>query len=168
MVRQNALIASSKRYYEFMSQCTRIEARFSIVNIAKNNSLHASSAHKSFFVNGHATHEYPSRGGILLFKGGGASTSKSSFNSCSSRVVTNDDACRINVEEIDIESKKPTNSDDTIVDELDISEEPLTEENNSLLAVRTKRADKGKTNESAEEFLLTRGSVIHFVQDLMD
>ena len=43
------------------------------------------------------------------------------------------------------------------------SEETLAEETNNLLAVRTKRTEKDKTNESAEEFLLTRKSVIHFV-----
>ena len=41
--------------------------------------------------------------------------------------TTNDDACKINVEEIDIEGKKPTNSDNTIMEEFDISEETLTE-----------------------------------------
>ena len=55
------------------------------------------------------------------------------------------------------------------------SEETLAEETNNLLAVRTKRTEKEKTNESAEEFLLTRESaeeflltresVIRFVQD---
>ena len=45
------------------------------------------------------------------------------------------------------------------------SEDILAEETNNLLAVRTKRTDKNKRNESAEEFLLTRESVIRFVQD---
>ena len=33
------------------------------------------------------------------------------------------------------------------------------------MAVRTKRTEKGKTTESAEEFLLTREGIIRFVQD---
>ena len=97
--------------------------------------------------------------------GGWTRTSKENSNSCSLRAVTNVDACKINVEKIDIKKKEPTNSDNTILEELDISEETLTEENNSLLAVRRKRTYKGNTNESAEEFLLTRESVICFVQD---
>ena len=93
---------------------------------------------------------------------------KPNSGSCSSRVVINNDANDTDVEAIDIEEDKkrtPNNSDDTSVEEVDISEETLTEERNSLLAVRTKRTDKGNTNESAEEFLLTRESVVRFVQD---
>ena len=95
--------------------------------------------------------------------------SKPSSGSCSSRVVTNNDARDTDVEINDIEEKykkrNPDSSGDTTVNELDISEETLTDEKNSLLAVRSERTEKDKAIEPAEEFLLTRESVVRFVQD---
>ena len=95
--------------------------------------------------------------------------SKPSSRSCSSRVVTNNDARDTDVEINDIEEKykkrNPDSSGDTTVNELDISEETLTDEKNSLLAVRSERTEKDNAIEPAEEFLLTRESVVRFVQD---
>ena len=48
---------------------------------------------------------------------------------------------------------------------MNTSEGTLAEESNSLLSVRSERTEKDKTNESAEEFLLIRESVVRFVQD---
>ena len=80
--------------------------------------------------------------------------SKPSSGSCSSRVVTNNDASDTDVEVIDIEEDKKNTSEVTLADE-----------KNNLLAVRSERTEKDKAIEPAEEFLLTRESVVRFVQD---
>ena len=106
-----------------------------MIELPINNSVHASTAHTPFFMNGLRHTLIPTQLEGSSYLRGGTRTSKENSNSCSSRVVTNDDACEINVEKFDIEWKKTTNSDDNIVEELDISEKTLTEEKNSLLAV---------------------------------
>ena len=79
-----------------------------MVEFAINNSVHASTTHKAFFVNGlrHPRILTQLEGSSSLRRGGGwTRTSKPSSGSCSSRVVNTDDASDIDVESIDIERR---------------------------------------------------------------
>ena len=87
------------------------------------------------------------------------------MDSCSSRIVGVNDTNIIgvefvdterdnaDVESVDIEEGNFNNSNDTIIDEMGFYED-------NLMTVRTKRTEKDKTTESAEEFLLTRKGII--------
>ena len=113
--------------------------------------------------------------------GEGIRSSKKRSGSCSSRVKVIDEANDTDVELIDIEDNKLSNSDDTIADSdeddnasifstsneyASEDDDTLPEEERQLLEVRTKRTDTN-TTESAENSLLTREAVVRFMQDLI-
>ena len=144
-----------------------------MVEFAINNSVHASTQHTPFFVNGLRHPRLPAqleRGSSL--RGGWNRMSRNRSGSCSSRVDIIDDANDADVDLIDIEEGNHSNSDDTIAalgngDDSGIAsianhhtsedEDTLAEEENDLLAVRTGRTESSR-NVSAEAFLLARGS----------
>ena len=113
--------------------------------------------------------------------GEGIRSSKKRSGSCSSRVKVIDEANDTDVELIDIEDNKLSNSDDTIADSdeddnasifstsneyASEDDDTLPEEERQLLEVRAKRTDTNAT-ESAENSLLTREAVVRFMQDLI-
>ena len=154
-----------------------------MVEFAINNSMHASTSHTPFFVNGL---RHPRLPALLesdsYIRGGGTRSSTNRSGSCSSRanddVATYDaDVDNIDIDEEDINgdsndavSNSESDSDDDagifsiVNDYTSEDEDTLAEEENKLLAVRNTRTVPNK-GESAEDFLLTREAVVRFVQD---
>ena len=155
-----------------------------MVELTINNSVHASTQHTPFYVNGL---RYPRVPALLeceyWINGGGTRSSKSLSGSCSlcvnDTVVTYD----TDVDQVDIdEDEHLNNCDDTIIDSDDDddavifiivndypSEDDETladeqEEEMSLSAARTRRTERNNTS-SAEAFLLAIEAVVRFVQD---
>ena len=155
-----------------------------MVEFAINNSVHASTTHTPFYVNGLRHPRVPT----LIecnswIRGGGTRSSKNRFGSCSSRVDANVVTYDADVDQVDIDEESHfNNSDNAIIDSDDDDDagifsivndssseedENLAEEEKTLLAVRTKRTDI-QNKESAENFLLTREAVVRFVQDSIE
>ena len=117
---------------------------------------------------------------MTLVQGGGRiCSSKKHSGSCSSRVKVLDDANVADVDQINIEEDDISNSDDPIADPnedadagifsiandyISEDENTLTEEEDDLLAVRTRRTATNQSH-SAEDFLQAREQVVRFVQD---
>ena len=86
-----------------------------------------------------------------LIKGGGTRASKTNFDSRSSRTDNEVTAFDADVDEINIEEEDTSKSD-----------KALTEEKMDVSAVRSQRTE---ANESADDFILARKTVVRFVQD---
>uniref|UniRef100_A0AAV1T2C2 Integrase catalytic domain-containing protein n=1 Tax=Peronospora matthiolae TaxID=2874970 RepID=A0AAV1T2C2_9STRA len=123
-----------------------------MVEFAINNSVHASTTHTPFYVNGLRHPRVPT----LLecnsgLRGGGTRASKNRIGSRSSRSDEEVIAFDADIDNIDIEE-----------DDASESAEALTEEKVDVAAVRSQRTE---ANESADEFILARETVVRFVQD---
>uniref|UniRef100_A0AAV1U253 Integrase catalytic domain-containing protein n=1 Tax=Peronospora matthiolae TaxID=2874970 RepID=A0AAV1U253_9STRA len=123
-----------------------------MVEFAINNSVHASTTHTLFYVNGLRHPRVPT----LLecnsgLRGGGTRASKNRFGSRSSRSDEEVIAFDADIDNIDIEE-----------DDASESAEALTEETVDVAAVRSQRTE---ANESSDEFILARETVVRFVQD---
>uniref|UniRef100_A0AAV1UCS5 Integrase catalytic domain-containing protein n=1 Tax=Peronospora matthiolae TaxID=2874970 RepID=A0AAV1UCS5_9STRA len=149
-----------------------------MVEFAINNSVHASTTHTPFYVNGLRHPRVPT----LLecnsgLKGGGTRASKNRFGSRSSRsdeevIAFDADIDNIDIEEDDAsesaealtEEDDPSESAEALTEEDDPSEsaEALTEEKVDVAVVRSQRTE---ANESSDEFILARETVVRFVQD---
>uniref|UniRef100_A0AAV1U9L3 Integrase catalytic domain-containing protein n=1 Tax=Peronospora matthiolae TaxID=2874970 RepID=A0AAV1U9L3_9STRA len=111
-----------------------------MVEFAINNSVHASTTHTPFFVNGLRHPRLPA------------------FLECDSNA---------DIDAIDIDDDDDDDDADIFIianDRESEGDDTLSGEDNVLSAVRTKRTAVDK-DESAEEFLLTREAVVRFVQD---
>uniref|UniRef100_A0AAV1U1D1 Reverse transcriptase domain-containing protein n=1 Tax=Peronospora matthiolae TaxID=2874970 RepID=A0AAV1U1D1_9STRA len=126
-----------------------------MVEFAINNSVHASTTHTPFYVNGLRHPRVPT---LLEFN---------------SEVIAFDaDIDNIDIEEDDAsesaealtEEDDPSESAEALTEEDDPSEsaEALTEEKVDVAAVRSQRTE---ANESSDEFILARETVVRFVQD---
>uniref|UniRef100_A0AAV1URZ9 Reverse transcriptase domain-containing protein n=1 Tax=Peronospora matthiolae TaxID=2874970 RepID=A0AAV1URZ9_9STRA len=120
-----------------------------MVEFAINNSVHASTTHTPFYVNGLRHPRVPT----LLecksdLRGGGTRASKNRIGSRSDEEVIAFDA---DIDNIDIEE-----------DDASESAEALTEEKVDVAAVRSQRTE---ANESPDEFIVARETVVRFVQD---
>ena len=149
-----------------------------MVEFAINNSVHASTTHTPFFVNGLRHPRLPAHLECDSGSRGGIRSSKNRSGSCSSRVEVLDDANGTDVDHIDIEADGRSNSDDTIaeldedddagifsiVNDYTSEDEDTFAEEDDLLVVRTGRT-VSNPRESAETFLLEREAVVRFVQD---
>lgn len=143
-------------------------AEFSI-----NNSVHASTSHKPFFVNGLRHSSLPAflECDSRLMGGGWTRSSRNRSGSCSSH-IDDDTAVDVVVADVDAIDVGATDTDDddddaglfSIANDYSEDEHSITEEDKDLLAVRTTHTAR-KKDESAEEFLLIREAVVHFVQD---
>uniref|UniRef100_A0AAV1T1M5 Uncharacterized protein n=1 Tax=Peronospora matthiolae TaxID=2874970 RepID=A0AAV1T1M5_9STRA len=123
-----------------------------MVEFAINNSVHASTTHTPFYVNGLRHKRVPT----LLdcnsgLRGGETRPSKSRIGSRSSRSDEEVIAFDADIDNIDIEE-----------DDASESAESLTEEKIDVAAVRSQRTE---ANESSDEFILARETVVRFVQD---
>uniref|UniRef100_A0AAV1U0C8 Integrase catalytic domain-containing protein n=1 Tax=Peronospora matthiolae TaxID=2874970 RepID=A0AAV1U0C8_9STRA len=125
-----------------------------MVEFAINNSVHASTTHTPFYVNGLRHPRVPT----LL--------------ECNSEVIAFDaDIDNIDIEEDDAsesaealtEDNDPSESAEALTEEDDPSEsaEALTEEKVDVAAVRSQHTE---ANESSDEFILARETVVRFVQ----
>ena len=114
-----------------------------MVEFAINNSVHASTTHTPFFVNGLRHPRVPAlleRNSDL--RGGGTRASKNNFYSHSLRTDKEVTAYDADIDNINIEE-----------DDASKSEEALTEENIDVAAVHSQRTE---ANEAADEFILAR------------
>uniref|UniRef100_A0AAV1UW88 Reverse transcriptase domain-containing protein n=1 Tax=Peronospora matthiolae TaxID=2874970 RepID=A0AAV1UW88_9STRA len=123
-----------------------------MVEFAINNSVHASTTHTPFYVNGLRHPRVPT---LLECKTGlrGKETraSKKRFGSRSSHFDDEVIAFDANIDNIDIEEDDASESEGT-----------LTEEKVDVAAVHSQRTE---ANESSDEFILSRETVVRFVQD---
>ena len=88
-----------------------------MVEFAFNNSVHASTTHTLFFVNGLRHPRLPTHLECdTNLRGEEIRSSKNRSGSCSSRVEVFDDANVAVVDQVDIEEENLINSDDTIAD----------------------------------------------------
>uniref|UniRef100_A0AAV1TMC1 Integrase catalytic domain-containing protein n=1 Tax=Peronospora matthiolae TaxID=2874970 RepID=A0AAV1TMC1_9STRA len=133
-----------------------------MVEFAINNSVHASTTHTPFYVNGLRHPRVPT----LLecnsgLRGGGTRASKNRIGSRSSRY---DEEVIAFDADIDIEEDDASESAEALTDDNDPSEsaEALTEEKVVVAAVRSQHTE---ANESSDEFILARETVVRFVQD---
>uniref|UniRef100_A0AAV1UXT3 Integrase catalytic domain-containing protein n=1 Tax=Peronospora matthiolae TaxID=2874970 RepID=A0AAV1UXT3_9STRA len=149
-----------------------------MVEFAINNSVHASTTHTPFYVNGLRHPRVPT----LLecdsgLRGGETCASKNRFVSRSSRsdkkiIAFDADIDNIDIEEDDAsesaealtEEDDPSESEEALTEDNDPSEsaEALTEEKVVVAAVRSQHTE---ANESSDEFILARETVVRFVQD---
>uniref|UniRef100_A0AAV1VK25 Integrase catalytic domain-containing protein n=1 Tax=Peronospora matthiolae TaxID=2874970 RepID=A0AAV1VK25_9STRA len=121
-----------------------------MVEFAINNSVHASTTHTPFYVNGLRRPRVPT----LLecnsgLRGGETRASKNRIGSRSSR--SDEEVTAFDADNIDIEE-----------DGASESAEALTEEKIDVAAVHSQR---NEANESPDEFILARETVVRFVQD---
>uniref|UniRef100_A0AAV1UII4 Integrase catalytic domain-containing protein n=1 Tax=Peronospora matthiolae TaxID=2874970 RepID=A0AAV1UII4_9STRA len=123
-----------------------------MVEFAINNSVHASTTHTPFYVNGLRHPRVPtlleSNSGL---RGGGTRASKNQIGSRSSRSDEEVIAFDADIDNIDIEE-----------DDASESAEALTEEKVDVAAVRSQHTE---ANESSDDFILARETVVRFVQD---
>uniref|UniRef100_A0AAV1VDR5 Reverse transcriptase n=1 Tax=Peronospora matthiolae TaxID=2874970 RepID=A0AAV1VDR5_9STRA len=133
-----------------------------MVEFAINNSVHASTTHTPFYVNGLRHPRVPT----LLecnsgLRGGGTRASKNRFGSRSDEEAIAFDA---DIDNIDIEEDDASESAEALTEDNDPSEsaEALTEEKVDVAAVRSQHTE---ANESSDEFILARETVVRFVQD---
>uniref|UniRef100_A0AAV1UIH6 Tf2-1-like SH3-like domain-containing protein n=1 Tax=Peronospora matthiolae TaxID=2874970 RepID=A0AAV1UIH6_9STRA len=136
-----------------------------MVEFAINNSMHASTTHTPFYVNGLRHPRVPT----LLecdsgLRGGGTRASKNRIGSRSSRSDEEVIAFDADIDNIDIEEDDASESAEALTEEDDPSEsaEALTEEKVHFAAVRSQHTE---ANESSDEFILARETVVRFVQD---
>uniref|UniRef100_A0AAV1V5P9 Integrase catalytic domain-containing protein n=1 Tax=Peronospora matthiolae TaxID=2874970 RepID=A0AAV1V5P9_9STRA len=136
-----------------------------MVAFAINNSVHASTTHTPFYVNGLRHPHVPT----LLdcnsgLRGGGTRASKNRFGSRSSRSDEEVIAFDADIDNIDIEEDDASESAEALTEDNDPSEsaEALTEEKVDAAAMRSQRTE---VNESSDEFILARETVVRFVQD---
>uniref|UniRef100_A0AAV1UW56 Tf2-1-like SH3-like domain-containing protein n=1 Tax=Peronospora matthiolae TaxID=2874970 RepID=A0AAV1UW56_9STRA len=136
-----------------------------MVEFAINNSVHASTTHTPFYVNGLRHPRIPT----LLecnsgLRGGGTRASKNRFGSRSSRSDEEVIAFDADIDNIDIEEDDASESAEALTEEDDPSgsAEALTEEKFDVAAVRLQHTE---ANESSDEFILARETVVRFVQD---
>uniref|UniRef100_A0AAV1USR2 Integrase catalytic domain-containing protein n=1 Tax=Peronospora matthiolae TaxID=2874970 RepID=A0AAV1USR2_9STRA len=136
-----------------------------MVEFAINNSVHASTTHMPFNVNGLRHPRVPT----LLecnsgLRGGGTCASKNRIGSRSSRSDEEVIAFDADIDNIDIEEDDASESAEALTEEDDPSEsaEALTEEKVDVAAVRSQHTE---ANESSDEFILARETVVRFVQD---
>uniref|UniRef100_A0AAV1TYP8 Integrase catalytic domain-containing protein n=1 Tax=Peronospora matthiolae TaxID=2874970 RepID=A0AAV1TYP8_9STRA len=136
-----------------------------ILEFTINNSVHASTTHTLFFVNGLRHPRVPAFLGCdSSLRGAGLNRSnKNRSGSCLSPVDNGGDVIDADVDAIDIDV-----DDDDDAGIFSISnnchsedDDAITGEDNVLSAVHTKRTAVDK-NESAAEFLLTREAVVRF------
>uniref|UniRef100_A0AAV1U229 Integrase catalytic domain-containing protein n=1 Tax=Peronospora matthiolae TaxID=2874970 RepID=A0AAV1U229_9STRA len=113
-----------------------------MVEFAINNSVHASTTHTPFYVNGLRHPRVPT----LLER--------------NSEVIAFD----ADIDNIDIEEDDASESAEALTEDNDPSEsaEALTEEKVVVAAVRSQHTE---ANESSDEFILARETVVRFVQD---
>uniref|UniRef100_A0AAV1TEL5 Integrase catalytic domain-containing protein n=1 Tax=Peronospora matthiolae TaxID=2874970 RepID=A0AAV1TEL5_9STRA len=120
-----------------------------MVEFAINNSVRASTTHTPFYVNGLRHPRVPTL--LECNSGLRARASKNRFGSRSSRSDDEVIAFDADIDVIDIEE-----------DDASESAEALTEEKVDVAAVRSQRT---QANESSDEFILARETVVRFVQD---
>ena len=90
-----------------------------MVEFAINNSVHASTTHTPFFVNGLRHPRLPTHLECdTNSRGGGIRSSKNRSVSCSSRVEVIDDANVADVDQIDIEADDLSDSDDLLLTQM--------------------------------------------------
>uniref|UniRef100_A0AAV1VC13 Chromo domain-containing protein n=1 Tax=Peronospora matthiolae TaxID=2874970 RepID=A0AAV1VC13_9STRA len=136
-----------------------------MVEFAIKNSVHASTTHTPFYVNGLRHPRVPN---LLAcnsgLRGGETRASKSQFGSRSSRSDEEVIAFDADIDHIDIEADDASKSAEALTEEDDPSEsaEALTEEKIDVAAVRSQHTE---ANESSDEFILARETVVRFVQD---
>ena len=110
---------------------------------------------------------------------GGDRSSKNRFGSCSSRIIAHTDTFDLDVDIVDINEVDLSSSNDAaatsytdddcglfsiVKDYASEEEKDIAEEENNLLAVRTKRTES-HNDDSVDNFLLTPEEVVRFVQD---
>ena len=150
-----------------------------MVEFAINNSVHASTKHTPFYVNGL---RHPRISALLdcdsSSRRGGTHSSRKRSGSCSSPIDETVNAKDSDVDLIDIDEHRSSNSNDAIVDSDDDagifsiandyaseSDDALTDEETHISAVRTGRTVNKNIVKSADDFLLTREAVVRFIQD---
>uniref|UniRef100_A0AAV1TID0 Uncharacterized protein n=1 Tax=Peronospora matthiolae TaxID=2874970 RepID=A0AAV1TID0_9STRA len=101
---------------------------------------------------------------VINNSGGKSRASKNRFGSRSSRSDEEVIAFDADIDNIDIEEDDASESAEALTEEDDASEsaEALTEEKADVAAVRSQRTE---SNESSDEFILARETVVRFVQD---
>uniref|UniRef100_A0AAV1VKS5 Integrase catalytic domain-containing protein n=1 Tax=Peronospora matthiolae TaxID=2874970 RepID=A0AAV1VKS5_9STRA len=122
-----------------------------MVEFAINNSVHASTTHTPFYVNGLRHPRVPTLLECNSGSRGGTRASKNRIGSRSSRSDEEVIAFDADIDNIDIEE-----------DDASESAEALTEEKIDVAAVHSQRTE---ANESSDEFILARETVVRFVQD---
>uniref|UniRef100_A0AAV1US51 Integrase catalytic domain-containing protein n=1 Tax=Peronospora matthiolae TaxID=2874970 RepID=A0AAV1US51_9STRA len=122
-----------------------------MVEFAINNSVHASTTHTPFYVTGLRHPRVPTLLECNSVLRGETRASKNRFGSRSSRSDEEVIAFDADVDNIDIEE-----------DDASESEEALTEEKIDVAALHSQRTE---ANESSDEFILARETVVRFVQD---
>uniref|UniRef100_A0AAV1UZF6 Integrase catalytic domain-containing protein n=1 Tax=Peronospora matthiolae TaxID=2874970 RepID=A0AAV1UZF6_9STRA len=123
-----------------------------MVEFAINNSVHASTTLTPFYVNGLRHPRVPTLlECISRLRGGGTRASKNRIGSRSSRSDDEVIAFDADIDNIDVEE-----------DDASESGEALTEEKIDVSAVHSQRTE---ANESSDEFILARETVVRFVQD---
>ncbi|CAI5709835.1 unnamed protein product [Peronospora effusa] len=148
----------------------------SMVEFSINNSVHASTTHTPFYVNGLRHPRVPTLvEGDSNLRGGGTRSSENQSGSCSSRDDVMVDAKVTEVVPFDFGEEEESKSDDALTDydAEDVSiVRGITSENSNVLAELVadisavhSQCTAAKSNESAEDFLLTREAVVRFVQD---
>ena len=137
-----------------------------MAEFAINNSVHASTTHTPFFVNGLRHPRIPS----LIecdsrLSGGGTRESANEIALCSSRVDDIVDTEVTDVDSIDIDEDDDDAGIFSIANDYSSEDEStLADEEINVSTVRASRTDTNR-DESVEEFLLTREAVVRFVQD---
>uniref|UniRef100_A0AAV1TZL7 Reverse transcriptase domain-containing protein n=1 Tax=Peronospora matthiolae TaxID=2874970 RepID=A0AAV1TZL7_9STRA len=133
-----------------------------MVEFAINNSVHASTTHTPFYVNGLRHPRVPTLLECNSGLGGeGTRASKIGFVSRSDEEVIAFDA---DIDNIDIEEDDASESAEALTEDNDPCEsaEALTEEKVVVAAVSSQHTE---ANESSDEFILAREMVVRFVQD---
>ncbi|CAI5738235.1 unnamed protein product [Peronospora farinosa] len=147
----------------------------SMVEFAINNSVHASTTHTPFYVNGLRHPRVPTLVEDDSNLRGGTRSSENQSGSSSSRDDVMVDAKVTEIVPFDFGEEEESKSDDALTDNDadDISiVRGITSENSNVLAKLVtdisavhSQCTAAKSNESAEDFLLTREAVVRFVQD---
>uniref|UniRef100_A0AAV1UKC1 Reverse transcriptase n=1 Tax=Peronospora matthiolae TaxID=2874970 RepID=A0AAV1UKC1_9STRA len=135
-----------------------------MVEFAINNSVHASTTHTPFYVNGLRHPRVPTLLECNSGLRGRNSREQNRFGSRSSRSDEEVIAFDADIDNIDIEEDDASESAEALTEDNDPSEsaEALTEEKVVVAAVRSQHTE---ANESSDEFILARETVVRFVQD---
>ena len=147
-----------------------------MLEFAINNSVHASTTHTPFYVNGLRHPRIPTLvQSISNSRGGGTRSSKNQSGSSSSRADDNVDANIIEAVPFSFGEEEESKSDDALTDDdaedVSIVRDINSENSNALAELVTDTpavhtlCTAAKKNESAEQFLLAREAVVRFVQD---
>uniref|UniRef100_A0AAV1TA64 Integrase catalytic domain-containing protein n=1 Tax=Peronospora matthiolae TaxID=2874970 RepID=A0AAV1TA64_9STRA len=136
-----------------------------MVEFAINNSVHASTTHTPFYVNGLRHPRVPT----LLecnsgLRGEGLARAKTDLVHAHHALTKEVIAFDADIDNIDIEEDDASESAEALTEDNDPSEsaEALTEEKVVVAAVRSQHTE---ANESSDEFILARETVVRFVQD---